>query len=377
MRVLGRYLAREVALGVGFVLAGFLALFTFFDLINELDDLGRGGYRIQHALAFVALGLPTRTYEILPIAALIGAIYALSQFAANSEFTAMRAAGMGRWLAVRAIGRIGIVLTVLTVLVGEVLMPPADRLAQTVRLSAMGTAIAGQFRSGMWIKDTVRNAAGEIESVRFVNVGRLLPDASMEQVQIFEFDADLYLRALLRVKEAAHHPEGGWLLAGVERVAFQADRGPEGLPLVQTRREALAELGWNSSIGPDILRVAMLQPERMSMPALINYLVHLSENRQDTDRYEIALWKKIVYPFAVLVMLLLALPFAYVQVRAGTVGLKVFAGIMLGITFHFLNGLSAHLGLLNTWPAWLAASLPSALALAVGFGLLAWVGRVR
>ena len=96
MTVVARYLAREIALGVLFVLFGFLALFAFFDLVNELDDLGRGAYRLQHAVAYVVLTLPSHVYELMPIAALIGAIYALAQFASHSEFTAMRAAGMGR-----------------------------------------------------------------------------------------------------------------------------------------------------------------------------------------------------------------------------------------------------------------------------------------
>jgi lipopolysaccharide export system permease protein len=59
------------------------------------------------------------------------------------------------------------------------------------------------------------------------------------------------------------------------------------------------------------------------------------------------------------------------------VGYKVFAGIMLGVTFHFMNGLFSHLGLLNTWPAWLAVSIPSLVALSVALALLAWVGTMR
>ena len=103
MTLIGRYLTREIAFGVVFVLFGFLGLFAFFDLVNELDDLGRGAYRIQHAIGYVALSLPSHVYELMPIAALIGAIYALAQFASHSEFTAMRAAGMGRTLALRGV----------------------------------------------------------------------------------------------------------------------------------------------------------------------------------------------------------------------------------------------------------------------------------
>ncbi|MFZ4758542.1 MAG: LPS export ABC transporter permease LptG [Burkholderiaceae bacterium] len=377
MTVIGRYLAREIAQGVVFVLFGFLALFAFFDLVNELDDLGRGGYRIQHAIAYVALSLPSHVYELMPVAALIGAIYALAQFASHSEFTAMRAAGMGRKLALRGVITVGAVFALLTAVVGEVVAPPAERLAQTVRLSAIGTALAGQFRSGMWIKDTLRDAQGTPQRLRFVNVGSLQADATLENLQIFEFDTDFTLRSVIRAKRAVFDGNGQWRLTEIEETEFISGRTLDRLPTLQSRVHREAERPWPSEIGPDIVRVAMVEPDRMSLLGLLQYTRHLKENRQNAERYEIALWKKVIYPLAVIVMMTLALPFGYLQVRAGSIGYKVFAGIMLGVTFHFLNGLFSHLGLLNTWPAWLSVSIPSLVALTVAMTMLAWVGRMR
>jgi lipopolysaccharide export system permease protein len=377
MTVVTRYLAREIALGVVFVLFGFLGLFAFFDLVNELDDLGRGGYRIQHAVAYVVLTLPSHMYELMPIAALIGAIYALAQFASHSEFTAMRAAGMGRKLALRGVMLVGAVFALLTALIGEVVAPPAERLAQTVRLSALGAAVGGQFRSGMWIKDTLRDAAGAPLALRFINIGTLQPDAALENLQIFEFDPDFTLRSVLRAKHAVYDGARGWLLSDIEETLFISGRTLDRLPTLKSRVVREAERLWPSEIGPDIVRVAMLDPDRMSLLALVQYARHLRENRQSASRYEIALWKKIVYPLAVMVMMALALPFGYLQVRAGSIGYKVFAGIMLGVAFHFMNGLFSHLGLLNTWPAWLSVSIPSLAALAVALTMLARVGRMR
>ncbi len=377
MTVVGRYLAREIALGTAFVLCGFLALFAFFDLVNELDDLGRGAYRLQHAVAYVVLTLPSRIYELMPIAALIGAIYALAQFASTSEFTAMRAAGMGRKLALRAVLAVGSVFALLTAVIGEGVAPPADRLAQGVRLSAIGTAVAGQFRSGMWIKDTVRDARGEPELLRFVNVGALQPDASLDDLKIFEFEPDFTLRSVIRARRAVHDGASAWRLSDIEETRFESGRTLDRLPTLRSRIVREPSRDWASDLGPDIFRVAMLEPDRMSLIGLVRYTQHLKENRQNAERYQIAMWKKIVYPLAVIVMMMLALPFGYLQVRAGSIGYKVFAGIMLGVAFHFMNGLFSHLGLLNTWPAWLSVSVPSLVALAVALGMLGWVGRMR
>jgi lipopolysaccharide export system permease protein len=377
MILIGRYLRREIVLAVGFVLFGFLALFAFFDFINELEDVGRGGYRLQHAVAFVLLGLPAHVYELMPIAALIGSIYALSQLAAHSEYTAMRAAGLGRRRALLVVARVGFALALLTAMVGEGLSPPAERLAQQLRLSAIGASVTGQFRSGLWVKDTARAPTGEVNRLRFVNIGELMPDGTLRAVRIFEFDAQMQLQRLVNAKSARFGRDEAWQLTDVEEIFFSEAERAGGTPAVGTRLNAVPTLEWRTELKPALLGVLLVQPDRMSGMNLYRYIGHLRENAQNTSRYEIAFWKKIVYPLAVIVMMALALPFAYLQVRAGGTGYKVFAGIMLGIAFHFLNGLFSHIGLLNTWPPLLSVGIPSVVAFALALGMLAWVDRTR
>jgi lipopolysaccharide export system permease protein len=135
------------------------------------------------------------------------------------------------------------------------------------------------------------------------------------------------------------------------------------------------EMDWSSVLTPDILAVLFVVPERMSAWNLYQYSRHLSDNRQKTGRYDIAMWKKLVYPFASLVMMALALPFAYIHVRAGGVGLKVFLGIMLGIVFHMMNSLFSHIGQLQSWQPLLSAALPSVVFLGAAALMMWWVER--
>ena len=307
----------------------------------------------------------------------IGSIYALSQLASHSEYTAMRAAGLGRRRALGVVARVGLALAVLTALVGEVLSPPAERLGQQLRLSAIGGSVAGQFRSGLWVKDTARDQAGEVNLMRFVNIGELLPDGTLRDVRIFEFDAQMRLSRLLEARGASWGRGNGWELREVEEIRFTNVPAAGLAPAVGTRRATAPTLHWQTELRPEILGVLLVEPDRMSGLNLYSYIRHLRENAQNTSQYEIAFWKKIVYPLAVIVMMALALPFAYLQVRAGGTGYKVFAGIMLGIAFHFMNGLFSHLGLLNTWPPLLSVSIPSVVAFMLALGMLAWVDRAR
>jgi len=356
MITIRRYLAREIYGATLFVFVAFLALFAFFDLIHELGDLGKGNYRLQHALLYVLLSVPSHVYELFPIAVLIGTLYALAHLAANSEYTVMRGSGLSPAQAALTLGRIGIVFLVLTYAVGEFLSPVSERTAQELKLRATSTVIAQEFRSGFWVKD----------ERRFVNVREVLPDTTLLGIRIYEFDGDYRLVSISSAERGEYAKEGLWRMHKVVRTQFSGDGSSV---------QHLDQIAWPSVLTPEILSVLFVTPERMSAWNLYQYTQHLSENRQRTERYEIAMWKKLVYPFAVLVMMALALPFAYIHTRSGSVGAKVFSGIMLGIFFHMLNSLFSHLGLLQNWSPPLSALLPSMVFLAAATLMMWWTER--
>lgn len=356
MIVFRRYVAREVYKATALVAVAFLGLFAFFDLINELEDIGKAGYRIQHAVGFVLLSLPGHAYELFPIVVLVGTLVALASLAATSEYTVMRTSGLSPAGAAGMLLRVGLAFVVVAVLVSEVAAPQAERAAQRLRLERLGSAIAGDLRSGLWVKT----------DTRFVNVRYVMPDASLQGVQIYEFGPEFRLLSISQAATGRYEQNELWRLSDVVRTTF-ADDG--------ARVERLPELEWRSVVTPAMLTVLTAVPEKMSAWDLFQYVRHLSDNRQATERYEIALWKKIVYPLAALVMMALALPFAYLQVRFGGVGIKVFAGIMLGVLFHFLNSLFSTLGVLQSWPPLATALLPSAVFLLVAVGMMWWVER--
>ncbi|MDP2695600.1 MAG: LptF/LptG family permease, partial [Gallionella sp.] len=119
----------------------------------------------------------------------------------------------------------------------------------------------------------------------------------------------------------------------------------------------------------------LVVPEQMSAYDLYQYTSHLKDNRQKSTRYEIAMWNKLVYPFALMVMMLLALPFASYHRRAGGVGAMIFLGIVLGLVFHFVGRLFANLGALNDWQPFVSATAITALFLSLGMLMLWWTER--
>lgn len=356
MTILRRYLAKEILSSILLVFAALLALLAFFDLMRQLQDIGQGNYRLPYILLHVLLSVPGHVYELFPVATLIGAILALAQLAASSEYTVMRVSGVSAQRMALMLMQIGLPLMVASFIVGEYIAPSSERLAQQVRLKATSSVVAQEFRSGLWVKD----------EHTFVNVRGVLPDATLEGVNIFEFDPGHRLRAISFAKRGGYQGDNRWRLNDVTRTQVSA------AGVTVTR---LPEIEWRSVLNPEILNVLRVAPEQMSALSLYQYVEHLRENRQQTSRYEIALWNKLTYPFAVLVMLLLALPFGYTQRRTGGVSLKIFAGIMLGLGFHMLNQMVSRLGQLNDWPTLFSATFPTLLFLSAALAVMWMVER--
>lgn len=356
MKILHRYLAHEIFAGTLFVLAALLSLFAFFDLIHELGDLGRGNYKLVNVLGFVLLTIPGHVYELFPIAALIGTLFALARFNQNSELTVMRVSGLSGPRIALSLTRVGLLFVVLTLVFGEFVAPLSERAAQQLRLKATSSVVSQEFRSGLWVKD----------ALSFVNVREILPDSTLVGVKVYEFDPSFRLRQISFAERGTYQGENRWQLKDVVQTRFEAGK---------TAVARVSEANWGSVLTPDILNVLLVVPEQMSAWNLYSYIQHLRDNKQKTARYEIALWSKLVNPFATLVMMVLALPFAYHQSRSGGIGGKVFAGIMLGLAFHLLNRVFAHLGLLNDWPPLFSATFPAAAFLAAAMAMMWRVER--
>jgi len=356
MKVIRRYLSAEITASTLLVFAALLMLFAFLDFIHELGELGKGTYRLLHIMAYVLLSVPGHVYELFPIAALIGTLFALAQLVANSEYTVMRVSGVSIPRMAFTLVEVGLLFSVLTFVIGEFVAPPAEQFAQRLRAKAITGVIAQEFRSGLWVKD----------ERSFVNVAQVLPDSVLLGIKIYEFDAEHRLRTISLAQRGEYLSNNLWRLREVVQTSFEGDK---------TTVSRLAEASWRSVLDPGLLSVLLVVPEQMSAWNLYFYVQHLRENNQQASRHEIAFWNKLIYPFAVLVMMVLALPFAYYQQRVGGVGAKVFSGIMLGIGFAMLGRLFTYLGLLRDWPPFWSAILPTLLFMSLAMAMMWWGER--
>jgi lipopolysaccharide export system permease protein len=364
LRTLRKLLYVEVLAAVALVIFAFSALFLFFDLSDELNAIQSNktlGYTVSKALIYVALMIPSHLYELMPIAVLIGTIFVMARLAQSSEFTILRTSGLGPWQALRALMLLGLGFVTLTFALGDYLAPLADKTAQAIKAQALGQISLG--RTGAWIKDK------QPYSSFSVNVGALEGTTGMKGIRIFELDNKGHIVSVMQASAGEFGPGQSWSLQEVTRTEFMN----MGTPQAQANTTRHAQLSWLNHISAEMVASALLRPERMGTLELFQYVSHLNANGQSAQKYEIQFWKKVFYPLSCLVMVMLALPFAYLHFRSSGTTPMVFVGVMAGISFVLLNNLVGDLGYLQGWQAWFTAALPGLIYSFISLAAFAWL----
>ncbi|MFY7866618.1 LPS export ABC transporter permease LptG [Roseateles sp.] len=381
MKTVRRLLYRDILGSILFVSAAFLALFYFIDFVEELNRMNRVGAGAAKAALVALLKQPGHLYQLLPIGTLIGTIFSLARMAQSSEFTILRTGGLGPRRALGLLASMAAVLASLTFVIGDYVAPYFDEQTDVLRARFTGDANSG--RRGAWLKDH-QSIDGRDRSFS-IHVSQADARGNLLGVRIFEFDAQGGLVSRIQAKSARVDSKGLWQLEDVSQSDWQympsktsdgvAKAAEATTPVVKDSK--LAGLNWQSSLHAGVIAAAVLPANSMSTLELYRYTKHLSAQEQSAQAHNIQFWRKAFYPFACFVMVALALPFAYMHGRSGGISLKVFGGIMLGISFVLLNNVAGHIGILNDWTPWMVAATPSLAYLGLSLAAFAWLVRYR
>ncbi|STZ75618.1 LPS export ABC transporter permease LptG [Bergeriella denitrificans] len=346
MNLVSRYIIRQMAVMAVYALLAFLALYSFFEIINEAGNLGRGGYNAWTMTQYVLLQMPARAYELMPLGVLIGGLIALSQLAAGSELTVMKASGLSTKKLLLILSQFGLIFAVATAALGEWVAPSLSQRAENLKASAIHGKIS-TGASGLWLK----------EQNNIINVREMLPDHTLLGIKIWQHNDRYELVEAAEADSAVLNADGSWQLENVRRSALSDN---------QVSVSEQAQLQWPVALKSSLLDVLLVNPDQMSVSELTAYITHLENNRQQTQTYAIAWWRKLMYPVAAWVMALVAFAFTPQNTRHGNMGLKLFGGICLGLAFHFAGRLFGFTSQLYGIPPFLAGILPTAI-----FALLA------
>lgn len=343
MTTLDRYIAKEVVKGSVIAVLVLLALLSFFTFADELGDIGQGDYGLGDIFQYLALTTPRSLYELMPSAALVGSLVTLGALANNRELMAMQAAGASRARIIRAVLTGGLLLLAISIGVGELIAPPAERSAQTLKALAQKKQVASRSKYGFWVRD------GNV----YINIREIQKQENLGNINIYEVDAEKRLKLATHAGRAVY--DGAqWKLKKIRISRFEPDR-------VVAEKKDFAD--WSSVLAPDLLNAFVIRPENLSAWELANYIDYLRENGQQSLSVEQAFWGRIVNPVVTLVMLLIAVPFVMTLKREVGIGQRIVVGVVIGLGFYLFDRMFSHFGLIYEMNPIFSAAFPTLLAL--------------
>jgi len=353
MRILARYISRKIFGTILAVLFALLAIFSFFAFIGEIEDVGAGRYDLASAAYVVVLEIPKLIYDLMPFATLIGAMVAFGSLAELNEIIAMRAAGGSKFNFLGAAIKSAAVLTILTVVVGEVVVPFSEEKANRIKVTLKKDADLTVTDEGFWARE------GNI----FINMRAMIGEGTFSDVTIYEFDDSDRLVKIVGAS-IAQFEAGAWYLEEVSETLFDEDKVS-----AQIRERAF----WPSNLDPKVVEMVALKPTTYTLISLYRYWQFAKTNGQRADHLERTLWMKLALPLSIFAMIFMSLSLVMGSQRSVSPSRRVLLAGAMGLGYHvgceLLEQASAVYGL----PASASVLLPPALILALAF---VWHDRV-
>ncbi len=352
MRILDRYVGRQVLLAILMVLLLIVLLDTLFGFIGQLGAL-RADYRLANALWFTLLEIPQRLYDYLPFAALIGCLVGLGTMANHSELVVMRAAGVSLRRMLWAVMKPALMLVALGIALGEFVVPTTSQVADSYR--TVLRAQDGSYSSeGIWHRD----------GNEFMYFAAVEPNGVLHGVRRFIFDDSNQLIEASQARRALRQ-EDHWLLEDVAITHLEAER---------TWTERHDTQRWNTTLSPETLNVIVVAPEDLSMRGLRGYVGYLESQQLDAGEYRLAFWSKALQPLALLALVLVGISFVFGPLRSVTMGLRLSAGVVTGFSFMIVQKLLGPSSLVFGFSPIIAVLLPIGLCMLLGAYLLKRAG---
>ncbi len=350
MKLLDQYIGKTVFVAVLMVLFVLVGLDSSFAFLAELSDL-RANYQAPQALAFVALTIPRRIYEFMPVGTLIGCLIGMGSLASTSELTVVRAAGVSIARIVFSAAKPVLVVVFCGLILGQFVVPKTEQFAQSERARNIYLGTKMGSRDGYWYRD-----GGQYAHIQVVQ-----PNGVMFGISRFFFDDDNQLTKS-DFSERAIYQGSYWVLQKVRQTRIYDDH---------TESEEFQSLRWdNTSITPEVMSIVVLKPDNLSITGLYRYATYLENQSLDSSSYYFSFWKKSLQPITTLVMVFIAISFVFGPLRSVTMGQRIMAGAVVGLLFHYSQQFLGHITIIFDLTPFVAAAIPIAVSLVLGVFLL-------
>lgn len=349
MLILDRYIAKAIMQAVGIVMMLIMGVVTLLSMLAELKNLGHGDYRLMQLFAYVIMRLPSELYHFSPMIILLGTIGGLMLLTRSNELVVMRASGFSSYRITQSVVVAAFLMISVIAVIGETVGPKLSLMAVMQKENARNAGHAIVTGSGVWF-----HVDGD-----FIHADQVISKEFLLGITRYAFNKQRQLQAVYAADKLILN-KAGWQLKNVKQTSFFPDR---------TSSESIAILPWQVKLNTDLFN-DIIEPSEMSLKKLARFSQYLKQNGLQASSYEYAFWQRILQPFVDLMMVLIAIPFAFNASYRNQYGMQMVSGVLLGISFFIADAFLEQVCIVYQLPAWSAALLPLIVLGMIGYYFL-------
>ena len=354
MSLLDQYLMKQISMGIFVSALALIPLFSFLDLIDQLDDVGTGFYQTSDAFLYVLLTIPRRFIQLAPFIALMGNVTALGRLAVNYELISLRSAGISPVKISTASLKVGFILLLIITALEFWVAPVFQQSAIAHRAAALEQSTVAGENLGIWSRN----------EQHIIRIDNLQLDTKSSAVEIFNLNDNGFISEYISAEGFDIVSDQEWTLYNVTSKLILEDE------IISSRTSSMS---WETFLEPEQISTLTKEPESLSPIELFNYIEYLRNTGQEYDVYALTLWRKPGEILTMLGMLLLSVPFVIGSVGTGFANRLVLAGVT-GIIVYLLDQIFSNVGLILDLNPLLVALAPGTVLIWVA---RFWLGRVN
>ena len=354
MKIRDRYITKTLLSYTMIVLVVWISIYSFFNFLAELNSVGKDGYTILSAFTYIILQLPEVAYKQASPIILLGCILGMGHLASTGQLLIFRVSGASILRITLLTIKNSLIFVLFFISIGEFIAPMSSNFAENSRFNAMGNSRASINQEGFWIRD----------GSNFINVKRNINGAIFSGITVIEVNKLNKIERVIKAKSASF--DGNSIdMNDSEIFSIDDSNFIDNISLKERNY-------YNKTVSfdQDLIDSLEKEPEDLSTWTLIKQIEFLSDNKLRSGVFEVELYKRLIQPFTLISMILLAMLFIFGSTRDVTLGRKIFFGVALGLSFEMLSRIGSAMALSFDFSPLLSSILPTFVVMFIAIILL-------
>ncbi len=354
MKIKDRYIAKILLTYSLVVLLVWLSIYSFFNFLAELNNVGTANYSILKAFTYILLQIPEVAYDQVSPVILLGCVLGMGHLATTGQLIILRASGVSilkiTWLTLKN----AIIFLFFLAIIGETVAPALVNYAENERSSALGQNSLSSSQDGFWIRD------GD----NFINVQNNIDGSSFKGITIIELNKSNKIERVIKSRSALF--DGQSLNMDTTNI-FSIDSKNlfDNISLKQrnlyTKRVAFDQ---------DLIASLEKEPKDLQTFTIIKQIQFLKDNKLRAEVFEVELYKRLVKPITLIAMILLAMLFIFGSTRDASLGRKIFFGVAIGLSFELISRIGGAIALSFDFSPLLSSLIPAIVVMLIATTIL-------